>query len=450
MTAIAGALGSVIGYVGAEVADPSLFERLLWPQRFYNDFNLGVFIKLAFLMPMGGPMHKAAMNTLEKFRENGLYNGPSRGDMLGTAFYEDKEYDCREIMNTDLPGTVESQPERARNNFWVEAIANIHPQGRDVQRVKVDESGKVRSSFGAEEFGKKNHRAIQMVYEVVLEPDTLDASSVQATLGVVLDENQITWRTLAGILSSELSAIGLSIFIGTYERVLWLACFLCVPLLLKLTTLWINVRRENVSGWSGRGTSRHKIFEFDKSEWGFALIGGPETEDEKESIVRQFFLHYGHPRRDDHRFFGDRFKEIASMVLVAVFVLYFPAGLISLVWMDAQVQYIWLGYQVYTIIAMHFVRLFGGASAGRTEKRAAVLLQSGKTVWLKGKDKQAIKATLSMAEVESIKVGREYVKYLIRRRLANLDLPAVATANLTNERSAANPVCTISAITCIS
>ncbi|KAF8850631.1 hypothetical protein BDZ45DRAFT_539306, partial [Acephala macrosclerotiorum] len=413
MTAIAGALGSVIGYVGAEVADRSLFERLLWPQRFYNDFNFSVFVKLALLMPMGGPVHKAAIQTLEKFRKNGLYNGASRGDMLGTAFFEDAGYTCREVMNADLQHGLETKPDQARNNFWVEAIANVHARGRGVQRVIVGEEGRIRTSFGSGEFGEKSHRAIQMVYEVVLELDSLDSSDAAPPTEAILDENSITWRAIAGILSSEVSAVGLAIFMGVYKRVPWLACFLCVPLFLRLIPLWISVRREPITVWSGRGDTRYKIFEFDKSEWGFAIIGGPEREDEQESVIRQFFLHYGHPRRTDYTFFGDRSREICSMILVALFVLYFPAGLVSLIWMDSQVQYIWLGYQVYTILAMHFVRLFGGGGAGRTEKHAAALFQSGKSVWLKGTGNHAVKATLTMTEVESIKAGRQYVKYLI-------------------------------------
>jgi hypothetical protein len=440
MTAIAGALGSVIGYVGGEVADRAIFERLLWPQRFYNDFNFGVFIRLALLMPMGGPVHKAAIETLEKFRKNGLYNGASRGDMLGTAFYEDAGYACREVMNVDLHGTVVSEPYQARNNFWVETIANVRPQGRDIERVRIDKNGNIRSSASGGS-GEKNHRAFQIVYEVVLELENFD--DVAPSPKEILDENGITWRCLAGILSSEVSALGLAIFVGVYERVWWLAYFFCLPLLLKLIILGINVRRESIAPWSGRGAAKDKVFEFDKTELGFAVIGGLEREDEEESIVRQFFLHYGHPRRNDFTFFGDRFKEIGSMILVAVFVLYFPAGLISLVWMDPQVQYIWLGYQVYTIIAMHFVRLFGGASAGRTEKRAAVLLQSGKSVWLKGTDKHAVKATLTITEVESIKAGREYVKYLIRRKWMAEDIAR-------NEKPTEKPALKISRITCIS
>jgi hypothetical protein len=347
-------------------------------------------------------------------------------------------------MNVDSHGAVESEPYRARKIFWVEAIANVHPQGQDVQRVRLDESGDIQT-FGLGEFSAKNHRAIQMVYELVLESENLDKSDVAPPPEAVLDENGITWRCLAGILSSEVSALGLAIFVGAYERVSWLACFFCLPLLLKLIVLGFNVRRESIAAWSGRGATRYKSFEFDKTEWGFAVIGGLETEDEQESVVRQFFLHYGHPRRNDYTFFGDRFKEIGSMILVALFVLYFPAGLISLLWMDPHVQYIWLGYQVYTIIAMHFVRLFGGASAGRTEKRAAVLLQSGKSVWLKGTDKHAVKATLTMTEVESIKMGRKYVKHLIERKMAP-NVKGIAR----NGRPAQRTRLTVSGITCIS
>lgn len=54
------ALGSVLGYLGAEVAESSLFQRLLWPQRFYNYLDPILFLKLAFLFPTSGPLHRAA------------------------------------------------------------------------------------------------------------------------------------------------------------------------------------------------------------------------------------------------------------------------------------------------------------------------------------------------------------------------------------------------------
>lgn len=95
---------------------------------------------------------------------------------------------------------------------------------------------------------------------------------------------------------------------------------------------------------------------------------------------------------------------------------------------------------------MHFVRLFSGASAGRTEKRAVVLFQSRKSDWLKGTDNYAVKATLTTTEVERIRLGREYVKYLIRRRQMASDVKGTART----EEHIENPALKISAITCIS
>ena len=91
MTATTAALGAIIGYLGAEVAEGDIFERLLWPQRFYNHLELDAVIKLAFLMPMGGPVHRAALITLDNFRKNGLYRGHCQGQMLGTAFFQSKD-----------------------------------------------------------------------------------------------------------------------------------------------------------------------------------------------------------------------------------------------------------------------------------------------------------------------------------------------------------------------
>jgi len=154
---------------------------------------------------------------------------------------------------------------------------------------------------------------------------------------------------------------------------------------------------------------------------------GLDSEDKTESIVGQFFQHYGHPLRNDFRFFGDRFREIFSMLLVAVFVLYFPAGLLSLLWMSPNVQYIWLGYQVYIIIAMHFLRLLGGASAGRAEKRAANILQAGGVVYLKGMEGPGVKATLATKEMGSMRLAEEYIEQRLELRRN------AAAANLAKE-----------------
>jgi len=60
---------------------------MLWASRFFNDSRLKSFIVYAFLMPIGGPMHKAAVEALGNLHEAGLWKGFCHGDMLGTAFF---------------------------------------------------------------------------------------------------------------------------------------------------------------------------------------------------------------------------------------------------------------------------------------------------------------------------------------------------------------------------
>ncbi|KAH0364904.1 hypothetical protein KCU89_g18910, partial [Aureobasidium melanogenum] len=110
---ITGALGTILGYLGAEVAEESVFERLLWPQRYYNDLSLIILLRLIFLMPSGGPLHRAALETLSDFQKNGLYLGKTRGNMLGTAFYNrlDVSYFARTLTGQ------ENAAKETRNGF---------------------------------------------------------------------------------------------------------------------------------------------------------------------------------------------------------------------------------------------------------------------------------------------------------------------------------------------
>ena len=85
MSTVAAALGLILGYLGAEVAQASTFERLLWPQRFYNSLSPITLLTLGLLFPTSGPLHQAALVVLDEFRDHRLYKGRSRGNMLGTA-----------------------------------------------------------------------------------------------------------------------------------------------------------------------------------------------------------------------------------------------------------------------------------------------------------------------------------------------------------------------------
>ena len=109
-----GALGTLIGYVGAEVALDSMFSRLLWPARFYNNSNTDELVAITALMPMDGPIHKAALLALDRLITSGLNKGYCRGDMLGINFYEDikKSYTLR--AGTD---DKNEQQKEVRNGF---------------------------------------------------------------------------------------------------------------------------------------------------------------------------------------------------------------------------------------------------------------------------------------------------------------------------------------------
>ena len=79
-----------------------------------------------------------------------------------------------------------------------------------------------------------------------------------------------------------------------------------------------------------------------------------------EPVVGQFFMPYGHPIRDRCSVgLGDRGREIASMALVYIFALYFPSGLVALIWMEPGAQYLWLGYQIHAILIVQVVRIAG-------------------------------------------------------------------------------------------
>lgn len=126
--ALAGALGSVIGYLGGEVAEPAVFERLLWPQRFYNVNSVSNLIEMALFMPMGGPLHKAALETIDVFRQKGLYDGAAQGHMLGTAFYQNKKL-TYQLHGYDGP----DKDCEVRNGLW----ATVLQQCRKFKKIRT-------------------------------------------------------------------------------------------------------------------------------------------------------------------------------------------------------------------------------------------------------------------------------------------------------------------------
>lgn len=402
--ALVGALGSVIGYLGSEVAEDTVFERLLWPQRFYNDFDIAICLKMAFLMPMGGPLHKAALQTFDTFRRKGLYRGGQKGHMLGSAFFSDQKLNCRVLSS----GNQELDDAEVRNGIWVEVL----------RRVKKSDSGTLRptknfddeSTAEPERFVRRSRQYLKHLR--IFEPEKTSKLDI-----TIVAEELLTWRTFAGIFASELSAIAVALVVGIKEKNIWFAVYLCLPLLLKLASSVVAVRREHLlvsrSRNAGNKTTqipavesdpRSIICEVSDPDQGFLVIEGPEA------LVLQFFKHYGHPIREKP---SDRLRECFSMALVFAFVLCFPFGLLSMLWVKLEIQYLWLSYQMYAILAMHVLRLIDGGGCGRTEESLSSELSKGREVHLRRQDCSEVAATVEITPVDSVKIGRDLVAEIV-------------------------------------
>lgn len=413
------ALGSVLGYAGGEVAEVATFERLLWPQRFYNDTTLPTMLKQALFMTMGGPLHSAALKTLDVYRTHGLYRGPGRGNFLGTAFYPDLGIRYKSQLRPGDPGY--DGDNEVRNGFWVEVL-------RELDRDVTNAGRGINPKPDAEAADGGRFRALQAVHHLRLR--FTGAKEKPARNTRVLSEDRITWRTLLGIMLSETVAIAaaiVAILLGTW----WMAIFMVVPLLLKLLSLLFHVRREGlqsapvaterrVSGEALGEAATKDIFEILGLQQGFLLIEAPAP------VAKQFFRHYGHPHRGGMAgLVKDRWREVACIAVTYAFVVYFPAGLILSIWMDERMQYLWLAYELYAVLAMHILRLFDWQGSGRTEHVAAKHLGiEGAEVWLRSAGGATVAATVKTDLVHRYSEGIR----VIQERVASYQLhPRAAT-----------------------
>jgi hypothetical protein len=298
-------------------------------------------------MPMGGPLHKAALETLDAIREKGLYRGATRGHMLGTAFFHDNN---AKYFNR----TVGDGENDIRNGFWVEVLRRIN---QATMKRKATQPRNRASSNGAltSQTVTSKTRATQPLFTLTIS-DKLSDNNASC---VTLLENQVAFDTILGIFCSELCTIIVAAVVGTTQRVFWLTGLLALPLILKLLSLLVTVRRETFSqarkpSPASNGTStpqssstlsvmstsnsmlksaqiqtvnaqpvppETQIYEVILRSVGFILLVG------KPDIILPFFRHYGHPVRVTRY---DRFREVCCLVLIYLFVLYFPAGLIAL------------------------------------------------------------------------------------------------------------------------
>lgn len=410
-SAITGALGSIIGYLGSEVAEPAVFERLLWPERFYNVVSCRNAIEMALFMPMGGPIHKAALRTLDIFRRKGLYEGPMQGHMLGTAFYPDKK------LSYQLHGYDGNDKDReVRNGLWATVLqyCRYAQKATPLPVMKTDSEAKGEAP-------QLVRRTTQIVRHLRLwQPQ----NTKEYEKAKVFSEDTASPKILFSIFVSEITAIFCAALIIFTEHCIWFGVYLYIPLLLKLLSMPLSVRRGPKSSGDIKPSLSIDIdekepleptvlFEISDYDHGFPLIEGSET------VVRQFFKHWGHPLRQSKI---DRFREIGGIALVVAFVFYFPIGLLSMLWVPQPVQIMWLSYQLYSIIAMHIMRLRGSNGRGRLEAGIAEELVKGNEIVLKSEHGGVIMAKLTSTPVERISHGQAKVQEIIQAHEVSVQL----------------------------
>lgn len=289
-------------------------------------------------------MHKAALNTLDKFQQSGLFKGSNMGNMLGTAFFHDTGIEYK--MHDPPPGSTGK--EFVRNGLWVQAIARV-PLVVQYQKEMNPESGMEQPILV---------RARSVVN--LLELSYVDGN-VDQRKTVKHDTETFSFRILLALVWSEITALVVGGFVLDYWQsgfsFLWF-----LPLTLKLLSAVFSIKRESLlTKPSGKEAlvEETKRFEVNTDGHGFLVIEG------KESAVLQFFRHYGHPIRN-------RWREVIQISIVVGFGLVFPIGLMcSIIWMPVGLQYVWLGYQLYATLAMYMYRFTRAHQWARSEARLA-------------------------------------------------------------------------------
>lgn len=306
-------------------------------------------------MPLGGPLHKAALDTVDRFFENGLFRGDRLGHMLGTAFFPDSGMKYQMYEN----GAFQREAQ-VRNGIWV----------RMLKEMPMIPDDPLKGAHAEQEDGRNTRTVVRQ--KTTVSHLTLSPRTGKETTAPLIDNDTgpITLRTVMAIITTELTGIGVAVAVAVIWRsafmVLWL-----LPLILKLISAMTAVPREPLI-LNKRATMKTPAQTTEEKKtnnvpWtkkfsittgqGFQVIEGPED------IVLPFFRHYGHPDRS-------RWREIIQITVVVALGLTFPVGLIcSLIWMPIGLQYVWTGYVLYVTMVMYVYRYAHGHWWATTEER---------------------------------------------------------------------------------
>ena len=214
--------------------------------------------------------------------------------------------------------------------------------------------------------------------------------------------------------------------------ILWL-----LPLLLKLLSACFPIPREGLAvgskSTSAQAQDRIVKYEIIPNGNGFQVIEG------EESLVVQFFRHYGHPIRS-------RGREILQMTIVTCFGLLFPVGLIcSLLWMPAGMQTVWLSYQLYTTVALHVYHFAGGHHWATTEEKISCAFRDAEAkhedaqVVLGSDPEKRIIATLVRTSHDSFADGKAHVSRLLSESCCEKQISPESSPSLSRASSGSVP-----------
>jgi hypothetical protein len=362
-------IGLLLGYLGDELASIGMDERLLWPQRYYYNTELRSLFKAALVLPTGGFLHRATTRVLDTLQAHRILFERYRGHMLGTPFYPDTRLKLIESVSGD--------PE-CRNAFFIALLRYCSRKS---------------SAPAPPVFGKRPTRSIQTVtfLDITYEP----LSDTSPVVSLSKDTDSITLRSVSGILASEFVSIfvgfGIAIDCRTWFAIIWF-----LPFAIKLLSAIFSVRREPLDcQFSSDKVVRLATAQLYHPTDGFMIIRGPET------VLHQIFHHYGHPLRNP-------FRESFQIGCIVLLALIFPLGWASLIWMQPRVQVLWLGYQLYLVLALYGYKYFDGDDCCTiVQCLGDALIKSGSegVTIMRGEDK-ALKAILATRVVNSVTEGR--------------------------------------------
>lgn len=244
--AVFGAVGTIIGYFGIEIGSDSLFERLLWPTRFYNTLNPSALFQLTMLTPMGGPLLRPAVRVIDKFIAARMHWGKRQGDPLGTAFYSNLRRRYIKHLGKGSKESRAQQTEEFRNFICVRVLRLVHA---------------VDGQKGSADFETAEHTkpvsARRPVYLLDLTPIEHDAKTTRDTdtvFEVSNDVGTLRIRNVVGIFCSELIASCTGCCVAIIFKSAYAILFF-LPLVLKLISLVFCVRRQHLV-WSKPPTTK--------------------------------------------------------------------------------------------------------------------------------------------------------------------------------------------------